>query len=37
MIDPNASYYAVVRHADIKAASAQPEVFSSAAGRHVDP
>jgi cytochrome P450 len=32
MIDPNASYYAVVRHADIKAASAQPEIFSSAAG-----
>ncbi len=32
MIDPNASYYAVVRHADIKAASAQPEFFSSAAG-----
>jgi cytochrome P450 len=32
MIDPNASYYAVVRHADIKAASASPEVFSSAAG-----
>jgi cytochrome P450 len=32
MIDPNASYYAAVRHADIKAASAQPEVFSSAAG-----
>ncbi len=32
MIDPDASYYAVVRHADIKAASAQPEVFSSAAG-----
>ena len=32
MIDPNASYYAVVRHADIKAASANPEAFSSAAG-----
>jgi hypothetical protein len=32
MIDPNASYFAVVRHADIKAASANPETFSSAAG-----
>ncbi len=32
MIDASAGYYAVVRHADIRAASSQPEIFSSAAG-----
>ncbi len=32
MIDPGAGYYAVTRHADIRTASANPEVFSSAQG-----
>ena len=31
-LDPDSTYYAVTRYADIKAASAQPEIFSSAEG-----
>ncbi len=32
MIDPGAGYFAVTRHADIRTASANPEIYSSAAG-----